>query len=81
MDFETKTEAALKLEKLKKGPSRRKRKKRELVDLEIPIENEEQAESLVSSMHVRGSESWAKLTQGSVKLVKRVMPQDIPVHA
>jgi hypothetical protein len=81
MDFETKNQASLKLEKLKKGPSRRKRRKRELVDLEIPVESEEQAESLVSSMHVRGSESWAKLTQGSVKLVKRVMPPEVPAHA
>jgi hypothetical protein len=69
MSEESKTSAALRLSNLK-HKLRRIRHKRELVDL--PILEDSNLENLLTS--VRGTEGWAKIERGSVKIVKRTHP-------
>ncbi len=64
-----KIQAGLELERLKRKV-RRKRHKRQLVNVEVSSECKNQLDEIKA--HVRGTESWAPLGAGSVKLVKRI---------
>jgi hypothetical protein len=64
MSSESKTQAAFRLNNFKQK-LRRIRHKRELVDRPFPKD----LDNLFAS--VRGTESWAKIAPGSIKIVKR----------
>lgn len=66
---ESKTKAALKLNDFK-HKIRKLRHKRELVDLPMPYNNFENLSHSVS-----GTQGWAKIAPGSIKIVKRFIPQ------
>jgi hypothetical protein len=68
--MQDKIEASIKWRKLREPPRRRVRRKRELVNLEVP--GLEQLEKLCERVH--GSQGWAKLKPGSVKMVRRFVP-------
>jgi len=69
MISESKIQATFRLNQFKQK-SYRSRHKRKLIDL--PISESTGLENLLSS--IRGAEGWAKLTPGSLKIVKRLTP-------